>query len=125
MEVHVHALDLLEFGGSLARILVRCSAGTYVRSIAHEAGQRLACGAFLDALRRTGSGEFQQEQARTLEQLEQLAETEKLDEALIPASSLLPHLPSATVDPVTAGQIRARQGFSFRPPLLSGTAPST
>jgi len=57
VEVHVFALDVLEFDGSTARISVACSAGTYLRGIAHEVGQRLGCGAFLEELRRTGSGE--------------------------------------------------------------------
>jgi tRNA pseudouridine55 synthase len=64
VEVHVYELELLEFDGATARIRVRCSAGTYLRSIAHEVGQRLGCGAFLAALRRTSSGDFKGEQAR-------------------------------------------------------------
>jgi len=115
VEVHVHELELLEFDGATARIRVRCSAGTYLRSIAHEAGQRLGCGAFLEALRRTASGDFKEGQARTIKQLEQLTEAGKLSEALIPASSLLPHLPNATVDLLTAGQIRQGRDFRLSP----------
>jgi tRNA pseudouridine55 synthase len=115
VEVHVYELELLEFDGATARIRVRCSAGTYLRSIAHEVGRRLGCGAFLEALRRTSSGDFKGEQARTLEQLEQLTEAGKLSEALIPASSLLPHLPNATVDLLTAGQIRQGRDFRLSP----------
>jgi tRNA pseudouridine55 synthase len=115
VEVHVYELELLEFAGAAARIRVRCSAGTYVRSFAHEAGQRLGCGAFLEALRRTGSGDFKEEHARTLEQLEQLTQAGKLSEALIPASSLLPDLPNATVDLFTAGQIRQGRDFRLSP----------
>ncbi len=111
VEISVHALDLVDFDGVMARIRVHCSAGTYVRSIAHEVGQRLGCGAFLEALRRTASADFSEEQARTLEQLEQLAEAGRLSEGLIPASSLLPHWPSTTVDPITAGQIRRGRDF--------------
>ena len=73
VEVQVFALDLLEFDGATARICVRCSAGTYVRGIAHDVGRVLGCGAFLTALRRTASGEFTESQARTLEALEELA----------------------------------------------------
>jgi tRNA pseudouridine55 synthase len=115
VEVHVYELELLEFDGATARIRVRCSAGTYLRSIAQEAGQRLGCGAFLEALRRTSSGDFKEEQAHTLKQLEQLTEAGKLGEALIPASSLLPHLPNATVDLLTAGQIRQGRDFRLSP----------
>ena len=58
VEVQVFALDLGEFDGTTARICVRCSAGTYLRGIAHDVGRELGCGAFLTALRRTVSGEF-------------------------------------------------------------------
>ncbi len=112
VEVQVYALELLEFDGLIARIQVRCSAGTYLRGIAHEVGQRLGCGAFLESLRRTRSGDFGEEQAQTLEELERLAEAGRLGEALIPASQLLPHWPNAKVDELTAGQIR--QGRDFR-----------
>jgi hypothetical protein len=46
VEVHVFALDLLEFAGDSARISVHCSAGTYLRSIAHEVGQAWAAALF-------------------------------------------------------------------------------
>jgi len=108
----VYALDLVEFDGAVAHIRVHCSAGTYLRGIAHEVGQRLGCGAFLESLRRTASSEFTADQAHTLDALRDLAEQGRLTEALIPAPQLLPHFPSATVDALTAGQIR--QGKDFR-----------
>lgn len=73
VEVQVFALDLDEFDGVTATVRVHCSAGTYLRGIAHDVGQSLGCGAFLESLRRTGSGEFTAEQARTLDDLAQLA----------------------------------------------------
>lgn len=112
VEVHIYALELVEFDGATARLQVHCSAGTYVRSIAHEMGQRLGCGAYLETLRRSRSGDFNAEQTHTLEELQVLAETGRLGEALIPAAQLLPHWPKATVDQLTAGQIR--QGRDFR-----------
>ena len=57
-------------------VRVDCGAGTYVRSIAHDAGQALGCGAHLKSLRRLQSGQFTIEQARTLEQLAQLSAEE-------------------------------------------------
>ncbi len=115
VELHIYALDLLEFDGSAARIRVHCSAGTYLRSIAHEAGQQLGCGAFLDALRRTASGVFAVEDARTLDQLQVLASAGRLTEALIPASKVLPQFPTAAVDTLTAGQIRQGRDFRLSP----------
>src|ERR1035438_2914196 len=71
--IHVYELTLLEVSGSDARLRVHCSGGTYMRSIAHDLGQALGSGAHLIELRRLASGEFEIDQARTLEQLEALA----------------------------------------------------
>lgn len=112
VEVTVSALDLAAFEPPLAHLLICCSAGTYVRSIAHELGRAFGCGAFLDSLRRTASGEFTEEQAHTLDQLRDMAAEGRLSEALIGGPALLPQFPSELVDAVTAGQIR--QGRDFR-----------
>ena len=68
VDVNVFALDILRIDGCEAEVRVHCSAGTYLRSIAHEAGQVLGCGAFLKSLRRVASGDFKIEAARTLEE---------------------------------------------------------
>jgi tRNA pseudouridine55 synthase len=115
VEITVFALDLIAFDRPTANIHVHCSAGTYLRSIAHELGQRLGCGAFLDALRRTASGEFVEQDARTLPQLEHLAKANRFSEALIPAAQLLPQFPSASVDALTVGQIRQGRDFRLSP----------
>lgn len=113
--VEVYALDILSMEGCEAAVRVHCSAGTYLRSIAHEAGQALGCGAFLKSLRRIASGDFKIESARTLEELSALAHEEKLRDALIPAAQLLPDFPSETVDALTAGQIRNGRDFRVSP----------
>lgn len=112
VEITIYSLELLECAASEAHVLVHCSAGTYLRSIAHDLGQALGCGAFLRALVRTQSGEFTLEHARSIEDLEALARDNRLLEALIPARNLLPEFPAETVDRITAGQIR--QGRDFR-----------
>jgi tRNA pseudouridine55 synthase len=115
VEVQVLALDLLELDGTQARISVRCSAGTYLRGIAHDVGRAVGCGAFLTALRRTSSGEFNASQARTLEALEELAREDALHQALIPSTRVLPEIPNATVDAPTAGAIRQGKDFRLSP----------
>lgn len=112
VEITVHSIELREITNDMARILVHCAAGTYVRSIAHDLGLRLGCGAILDRLRRTASGDFSEEQARTLDDLDLLTDHGRLAEALIPAARLLPDMPAEIVDALTAGQIR--QGRDFR-----------
>jgi tRNA pseudouridine55 synthase len=122
VEVNVFALDLLEFEGDSARVCVRCSAGTYLRSIAHDVGQKLGCGAHLDALRRTSSGEFTEAQARTLDRLATLAEAGTFDQAIVPASELLPQFPNAMVDAITVTQIRQGKDFRLSPFVDRGGA---
>jgi tRNA pseudouridine55 synthase len=129
-EVEVHAIELLRCEGSEADLRVHCSAGTYLRSIAHDAGQVLGCGAFLKSLRRTSSGAFGIDGAWTLDQLTKLADQGRVGEALIPAAKLLPELPSADVDAPTAGFIRQGRDFRlspFRPapdaPLVKAVGP--
>jgi tRNA pseudouridine55 synthase len=115
VQVHVFALDVLEFEGATARIRLRCSAGTYLRGIAHDVGRELGCGAFLTALRRTLSGEFAEGQAFTLEALGDLSRAGNLAEALIPAVRVLPEFPNALVDALTAGLIRQGKDFRLSP----------
>ena len=115
VQVHVFALSVAEFDGATARIHVHCSAGTYLRSIAHDLGQALGCGAHLQALRRTASGEFGENQARSLEVLKELAQAGRLEEAILPAAQLLPQFPNMTVDATTAGQIRRGRDFRVSP----------
>lgn len=112
VEVTVHAVEVLGVEGCRVRLRVRCSPGTYLRAIAHEAGQALGCGAFLESLRRTASGPFGERQAKTLEELEELAKEGRLREALAPAPELLPEFPVQVVDAITETQIR--QGRDFR-----------
>jgi len=113
--VNIFELRILRMEGSEAAIRVHCSAGTYLRSIAHDAGQALGCGAYLKDLRRLRSGDFDIESARTLDQLAALSAEGRLAEALVPASELLPEFPGEMVDAVTAGQIRNGRDFRVDP----------
>jgi tRNA pseudouridine55 synthase len=112
VEVTVSSLELLDFTGETASVRVVCSAGTYLRSIAYDLGQALGCGAFLDVLRRTASGDFRVDTAHTLPALEQLSAEGRFQEAITAVSELLPTFPNELVDAFTAGQIR--QGRDFR-----------
>jgi tRNA pseudouridine55 synthase len=115
VEIEVYELDVLRVDGCEAAVRVHCSAGTYLRSIAHEAGQALGCGAHLKSLRRTASGDFKIEAARALEELATMVEAGELQQALIPAAQLLPEFPAELVDAITAGQIRNGRDFRVSP----------
>jgi len=115
VEVQVYELTVLAIDGADVRIHAHCSGGTYVRSIAHDLGQSLGCGAHLAELRRLASGEFKIEQARTIAQLESLADGDRLIDAIVPASQMMPGFPAVLVDDVTAAQIRNGRNFPASP----------
>ncbi|MDE6857543.1 MAG: tRNA pseudouridine(55) synthase, partial [Alistipes sp.] len=66
--INIYEIELLEYSMPRVRIRVRCSKGTYIRSLAHEIGQALDSGAHLTALRRTRSGGFTADLAWSLDE---------------------------------------------------------
>jgi tRNA pseudouridine55 synthase len=112
VQVEVKSLLVEELCAGRIRMRLTCSAGTYIRSIAHDLGTVLGCGAILTALRRTASGPFLVEDAHTVDTLDRFAEEKQLDKAMIPAVKLLPEFPTAFVDQTSEAQIR--QGRDFR-----------
>jgi tRNA pseudouridine55 synthase len=115
VEVEVFAIDLLRCEGDEIDIRVHCSAGTYLRSIAHDLGQRLGCGAYLSRLRRIQSASFSINDAKSLDELQTLSANGRLAQALIPAAELLPEIPAERVDSVTADFIRQGRDFRISP----------
>lgn len=99
VEIEIYALELMRWdsSGAVAHFAVECSGGTYVRSIAHDTGKRLGCPAHLASLRRTAVAEFRQDQAVTIENLEQATGKEALAALLAPLESLLPECPELVV----------------------------
>jgi tRNA pseudouridine55 synthase len=120
VEVTAHELTLESFHLAVIRLRVTCSAGFYVRALAHALGERLGIGAHLETLRRTASGGFDIRQAVALDVIEH--EGEGALRRLLPMSDALPHLPSARL--TEAGVIRAVHGRVLTPSDLEGpTAP--
>lgn len=81
--VYIGALDILEVSGAIAKVRIVCSGGTYVRTLAHDIGAALGCGAHLHLLVRTGVGKFRLEQAVPLDEVEP-GHLIPLSEALLP-----------------------------------------
>jgi tRNA pseudouridine55 synthase len=123
VEVEVKRLDVQYLEANSLSILVTCTAGTYIRSIAHDLGQRLGCGALLSSLRRTRSGEFSINQASSLDQLAALAGSHRLTEALIPIAGMLPEMPSEHFDLLTETHIRQGRDFRTSPFVVPPCAP--
>jgi len=105
--VTIDSFEILALAGSDAEFTMRISAGGYVRSVAHELGAALGCGAHLASLRRTRAGAFTLDDAHTLDQLQPLAgNIAALEELCIHPRALLPQIPSVTADEQTLGKLR-------------------
>jgi tRNA pseudouridine55 synthase len=81
--VHIFNFRFTSYGPPLGRFRIACTKGTYVRSIAHELGQKFGCGAHLAALRRTASGKFDVAEATPLDAVLELT-TAELEQKVIP-----------------------------------------
>jgi tRNA pseudouridine55 synthase len=95
-----------ELEGEYAEFTLRISSGGYVRSVAHDLGQILGCGAHLARLRRVAAGPFTLAQALTLEELGAQAAAGTLEQSLPHPRTLLPELPATTADLWVAGRLR-------------------
>ena len=119
--VRIDAFEISGVDGDEAAFAMSISAGGYVRSVAHELGCNLGCGAHLSSLRRTQAGVFTLAEAHTLEELLALAgNVEALEGLCVHPRSLLPFMPSVTADPQTIG--RFRNGAQANLPEFSSAA---
>ena len=111
--VEIKSIEVLAFEAPRLRLHIRCSRGTYIRSLAVDLGEALGCGAYVEELRRLRVGELNLEQAHTLGQLRELAEQDCLDETLVPVQQALGSLPSFSLD-LPESQVFT-QGGTMRP----------
>jgi len=105
--VRIDAFEIAALEGAQASFTISISSGGYVRSVAHELGRDLGCGAHLSRLQRTRAGAFTLDEAHTLEQLELLSGNVASLEALcVHPRRLLPGMPSVTGDEAALGRLR-------------------
>ena len=105
-EVEVKELEILSWDGRRARFKAWVSSGTYLRSLAHDLGQKLGCGAHLAELVRTAVREFTIDEAHTLEALEQAMAAESVDELCLHPRLVLPEFPAVSAPPESLAKIR-------------------
>ncbi len=115
VEVEVYEFRLTSVEGSVARFVVECGAGTYIRSLAHDLGKLHGAGAHLAEIVRTAVGEFTLDHAVPLAELGEDAKAGKIASRVIRLENLLPELPRATVLPIV--EKRVRHGAKFNLPL--------
>ena len=114
--ITIYQLDAADFDGLTARLTVRCSKGTYIRTLCHDIGQALGCGGCMQALRRISAGAYTIEEAVPLQELLETAEPEKY---LCPVDSMFRAFPALTL---TAKQeTRCRNGNAFSRNAADGT----
>jgi len=110
VQVHVRELQLNEYAEGAAEVKLVCSSGFYVRSFAHDLGQALGCGAYLEALRRTVAGSFTLAHAVPLADI--VADPAAAAGRMIPMDCLLTDLPAAVL--TEQGLRRASHGNTLR-----------
>jgi len=104
--IMIHEFRIESYADGLAEFFIRVSAGGYVRSVAHDLGQLLGCGAHLASLRRTAAGPFTLDHALTLDAVADLARAGDLESHLPHPRSLLPEMPSVAGDEIAIGKLR-------------------
>ena len=123
-DVTIHELEVLAFDGSSARLRVRCSKGTYIRSLVSDIGDRIGCGAHLTVLRRSSVSPFDGATMYDFDKLEHLMTTltpeagfAALDDMLLPLDAGLGHLPKVTLRPEAVVAFRHGQGTPSDTPI--------
>ncbi len=118
VQVEIKEFEILAVDADRARFRARVASGTYMRSVAHDMGRELACGAHLESLRRASVAEFNLEDAHTLEQVAEAAkDPDSLNDLFVHPRKLLPDFPSVTADEPTVARIRS--GRTVNLPELS------
>ncbi len=117
--ITIHRITLRRFTADRLQISVRCSKGTYIRTLAEDIGRVLGCGATLAGLRRTAVGIFDVNSAVTLTELEARTTTQR-DECLLPVDSLLSSLPELLLEPELVRRLVNGQGGQVESPEQCG-----
>jgi tRNA pseudouridine55 synthase len=117
--VVIHELVLHDFTGNELDISVRCSKGTYIRTLGEDIGAALACGAHLTALRRTAIAHFDLCAAYTLAQLTEMSDEQRLA-CLLPVDSLMPTIPKLQLDEIQIKRMAQGQRLGLDTGLPDG-----
>lgn len=114
--ITIHELTLVERGENILRLRVRCSKGTYIRTLCKDIGEKLGCGGCMESLRRVAAGEYTVDEAVPLQTL---LDTEEPEKYLRDVDTMFRNYPAVTL---TANQeTRCRNGNAFSVSLAPGT----
>ena len=112
-KITIYAIECLDFSNDLLTLDVRCSKGTYIRTLAEDIGHFLGCGATVKELRRTQAGQFALANARVIEKLQELESDEALQSVLIAVDKPLQTLPAIQISQIEADSIQQGQRISM------------
>ena len=115
-EIEIFELECVKFSGVEARLRVRCSKGTYIRTLCKDIGQALGCGGCMAALRRVTAGEYTIEESVPLMEL---LETESPEKYLRPVDTMFRNYEAVVL--TEKQELRCRNGNSFSTSLPEGT----
>ncbi len=116
----IASIELIDHTDSSARIRVSCSKGTYIRTLAHDIGLALGCGAHLSGLRRERVAGFTLEQALTLEQLEDRVTQNTFEASLLPIDAMVGSMPTYALDEILAARLLQGQRIRIPTTTLTG-----
>ena len=120
VQVEIKEFEILAVESDRVTFRARVASGTYIRSVAHDMGQKLGCGAHLASLRRTAAAEFSIDDAHTLEAVAAAMQQGTVASLFVHPRKLVPQLPSVTATEEAAALIR-----SGRSSQLAGDVPGT
>lgn len=123
--VNIYQISLADFqqqrsGFPRATLVIHCSKGTYIRTLCHDLGEKLGCGAYMSFLLRTRVGHFQLKDTLTLEEIKHLQDHGNLEKNLIPASRALEHLPKILLQDNLVRAVRHGNRFYLPQASLGG-----
>ncbi len=95
--VTLYEIEVLKVDMPYITMRVRCSKGTYIRTLCYDIGEKLQCGAVMTSLERTMSGQFHKEHSYTLTQIQELRDRGELENIIIPVDEVFRHLPAIVV----------------------------
>jgi tRNA pseudouridine55 synthase len=113
VRVEIKEFEILDTRADQATFRARVASGTYIRSVAHDMGQKLGCGAHLASLRRTAAAEFTIEDAHALEALEAAARQGVVESLFVHPRKLVPQLPCVTASEESAALIRSGRAVNL------------
>ena len=111
--VYIETLEMTEFSPDLPRFRVVCGKGTYIRSLVRDMAQALGTVGYIKDLRREAVGPLTQKTAISLEKLQELADSARLEEALLPVETVLADIPALALSAQEAARLKNGQALTF------------